>query len=88
MENCNKETYYQLEILEDSATTEIWLGDDEGHFVQKGVGVLRSSLRPGHYTVEFGLGSACYVLHLNGNSSLQQIEVESGPPCDRPVPKI
>ena len=53
-------TYFEIEITANSSGTEIWLGDDEGHLVQKEVGVLRSSLLPGDYVVEFGLGTGCY----------------------------
>ena len=52
-----KPVYYEVTIVAASPTTEIWLGDDDGHFVQKEIGTLRTSLLPGYYTVEFGLGS-------------------------------
>ena len=46
-------------------TTEVWLGDDRGHFVQEGFGTLRTSLLAGEYTVEFGLGTAPYPIRLD-----------------------
>jgi len=33
-----KPVYYELVIVAASAATEIWLGDDGGHFVQKEIG--------------------------------------------------
>lgn len=36
--------YYELIVEAASQSTEIWLGDNEGHFVQKETGLLRSSL--------------------------------------------
>ena len=47
-----KPVYYELTIVAASPTTEIWLGDDDGHFVQKEIGTLRTSLLPGYYTVD------------------------------------
>lgn len=78
-------TYFELEIDADSANTEIWLGDDAGHFVQKELHVLRTALIPGDYTVEFGLGSTCYPICLRENSRYTQRELEAGPSCDRPI---
>lgn len=83
-----RRTYFEIEITADSSSTEIWLGDDEGHLVQKEVGVLRSSLLPGDYTVEFGLGTACYPIRLRSNSRYTQRELQAGPSCERPVPTI
>ena len=50
-----KPVYHGLVIVATCSETEIWLGDDRGHFVQKGAGTLRTSLLPGNYTIEFGL---------------------------------
>ena len=47
--------YHDLIIVAASPATEIWLGDDRGHLVQKEIGTLETSLLPGDYTVEFGL---------------------------------
>lgn len=80
--------YYELVIIAASPTTEIWLGDDGGHFVQKEIGDLRTSLLEGHYTVEFGLGSAPYPIHLTKATRYTQVELASGPICSRPIPKL
>lgn len=77
-------TYFDIEIKGSEPLTEIWLGDDAGHFVQKEVGVLQSRLIPGNYVVEFGLGTTCYPIHLNNNSHYTQSEIEAGPSCKRP----
>ena len=83
-----KPVYYELVIVAASATTEIWLGDDGGHFVQKEIGTLRTSLLAGHYTVEFGLGSPPYPIHLAKGSRYTQAELAAGPTCSRTIPKL
>jgi len=80
--------YHELVIAAASPVTEIWLGDDDGHLVQKEVGELRTSLLPGHYTVEFGLGSPPYPIHLAKASRYTQAELAAGPTCSRPIPKL
>jgi len=80
--------YRLLEITGESSITEIWLGDDEGHLVLREIGVLRSSLKPGRYTVEFALGGACYPVVLSEDLQLSQAEIESGAPIERPVPNV
>jgi hypothetical protein len=80
----NDRTYFDIEIKGNTSETEIWLGDDAGHLVQKEVGALQSSLIPGDYVVEFGLGTTCYPIHLNENSHYTQSEIEAGPSCERP----
>ena len=80
--------YYELVIVATSPATEIWLGDDEGHFVQKEIGTLETSLLPGDYTVEFGLGSQPYPIHLANGSRYTQEELEAGPTCARPTPEL
>ena len=80
--------YHELVIIAASPTTEIWLGDDDGHFVQKEIGELRTSLLGGHSTVEFGLGSAPYPIHLTKTGRYTQAELASGPTCSRPIPKL
>jgi hypothetical protein len=77
--------YIDLVIEAASEKTEIWLGDEDGHFVQKGVGVLCSSLMPGVYAVEFGLGSATYPISLTKTSNLTEADLVAGPACPRPV---
>ena len=66
------------------AVTDIWVGDDIGHFVQKETGERRTRLLPGHYTVEFELGTTTYPLHLTKTSRYTQAELEAGPACPRP----
>lgn len=83
-----KPVYYKLVVVATSPITEIWLGDDNGHLVQKEVGALRTSLLPGHYTVEFGLGTPSYPVHLTKASRYTQTELAAGPTCSRPIPKL
>ena len=80
--------YYKLVIVATSAATGIWLGDDAGHLVQKEVGTLRTSLLPGDYVVEFGLGSSAYLIHLAQARRYTQTELEAGPTCSRPIPQV
>lgn len=84
----NEPVYYDLVIVATSPTTEIWLGDDGGHLVQKETGILETSLLPGYYTVEFGLGSPPYPIHLTKASRYTQAELVAGPTCARPIPKL
>jgi len=83
-----RKVYYKLVIVASSPTTEIWLGDDSGHLVQKEVGELASSLLPGRYVVEFGLGTPTYPIHLTKASRYGQSELEAGPTCPRPIPQL
>ena len=83
-----KPMYFRLVIVAASAATEIWLGDDAGYLVQKEVGELRTSLLPGHYVVEFGLGTSPYPIHLTKASRYTQAELEAGPTCSRPIPQL
>lgn len=83
-----KPVYYDLVIEAESQDTEIWLGDDEGHHVQKEVGVLRSGLLPGDYVVEFGLGSTTYPIALRKASRFTEAELTAGPSCPRPAVKF
>ncbi len=80
--------YYNLIIVAASPATEIWLGDDGGHLVQKEIGTLETSLLPGDYTVEFGLGTSPYPIHLAKASRYTQAELAAGPTRSRPVPKL
>jgi hypothetical protein len=79
-----KLVYYDLVIVASSRATEIWLADDGGHLVQKEVGTLRSSLLPGYYTVEFGLGDPKYPILLTKASRYTQVELTALGPCPRP----
>ncbi len=83
----SEQIYYSITIEANSPDTEIWLGDDDGHFVQKETGCLNSSVMPGNYTVEFGLGTRCYPISLNEDMRLTQVEIEAGPSCQRPLLK-
>lgn len=80
--------YYELVIVAASPTTDIWLGDNDGHLVQKEIGTLQTRLLPGDYTVEFGLGTAPYPIHLARSSRYTQAELAAGPTCSRPTPKL
>jgi len=80
--------YYKLVIVAASSATEIWLGDDAGHLVQQAVGELRTSLLPGDYGVECGLGTSPYPIHLTQASRYTQTELEAGPTCSRPIPQF
>jgi len=84
----HKPVYYDLVIVAASPAIEIWLGDDEGHFIQKEIGILETSLLPGDYTVEFGLGTPPYPIHLSGSSQYTQAELVAGPTCSRIIPKL
>ncbi len=86
--NTEDKTYHRLEIEGNSPDVEIWLGDDEGFFVQKSEGILNTSLLEGKYVVEFGLGSTCYPITLSRDTRITQKEIEAGPTCERPVPDI
>lgn len=80
--------YFDLVILAASPDTEIWLGDDEGHFVVKGLGTLEEGLLAGRYTVEFGLGTTTFPIDLTQDTRLTEEEIRSGPSCPRPIPQI
>jgi len=83
-----KPAYHGLVIVATRSDTEIWLGDDRGHFVQKEVGRLKSSLLPGNYTVKFGLGTAPCPICLAGESRYTQAELAAGPTCPRRIPEL
>jgi hypothetical protein len=80
--------YRNLIIEASSSETDIWLGDDEGHLVQKETGVLHTQVLEGHYTVEFGLGTTTYPIHLRADVRYTEEEIRKGPSCPRPIPKI
>lgn len=80
--------YHRLTIIASARHTEIWLGDDCGHFVQKEVGALRTSLLPGGYVVSFGLEAPTYPINLNKPVRTTQRRIEAGPTCPRPIPQI
>lgn len=82
-----KAVYHHLVISASLPETEVWLGDDEGHFVQKAVGELSTSLLPGDYVVEFGLGTQTYPVPLPASARFTQAQLEAGPRCPRPIPR-
>lgn len=85
MKIMNKRVYHRLVIVASSPGIEIWLGDDAGHLVQKEIGELKTSLLPGNYVVEFGLGNPMYPVPLTRASRYTQNELEAGPTCPRPI---
>ena len=82
------QTYYQLVIVAESPDTEIWLGDDEGHFVHKETGSLSTSLLPGMYVVEFCLGTPQYEINLVADSNYTEKKLTAGKPSPRRIPKF
>jgi hypothetical protein len=80
--------YRNLVIEASTPETAIWLGDDEGHLVQKKVGILDTHVLEGHYTIEFGLGTATYPIHLTGEVRITEEQIKEGPSCATPIPSI
>lgn len=80
--------YRHLVIEASSPETDIWLGDDEGHLVQKAAGTLDTHVLEGDYTVEFGLGTTTYPIHLKGDIRYTEVQIRKGPSCPRPVPDV
>ena len=62
--------YKSLEITAKDPKTEIWVGDEEGNFVQKEVGRLWTRLLPGKYTVSFGLKNTRHSFELKESTEL------------------
>lgn len=85
MTHSGERVYHDLRIEASEATTEIWLGDSEGHFVKKAVGALGTSLLPGQYVVEFGLGTTTYPIVLTEAQRWTEAELRAGPCCLRPT---
>ncbi len=88
MSKASQATYYDLVIVAASPDTEIWLGDDEGHFVQKETGTLASSLLPGMYIVEFGLGTPQYAIDLAADSHYTERKLTAGASLPRRIPQF
>ena len=84
----DSERRYHRLIIRASPRADIWLADDDGHLVQKERGTLDTSLSPGDYVVEFGLGSQTYPIHLAKDSEYTQAEIQRGPSCPRPDVKL
>jgi repressor LexA len=87
MSTHNERIYHRL-IITASPRTDIWLADDNGHLVQKERGTLDTSLLPGQYVVEFGLGTQTYPIHLVKDSEYSQAEIQAGPSCSRAKVKL
>lgn len=87
MSRRRKPIYHHL-VIEAARGVDIWLADDGGHLVQKETGKLDTSLMPGRYVVEFGLGAQTYPVKLSKDSSYTQAEIEAGPKCPRPEVKL
>ena len=66
----------KLVVYADKPDREIWVGDEEGNFVQKETGKLDTGLLPGKYTVEFGLGTARYLLDLQEDMELNYDSIQ------------
>jgi len=88
MTESGQDIYYDLRIEASSSTTEIWLGDSDGHFVQRAVGALDTSLRPGRYVVEFGLGTTTYPISLVEAGRFTEERLRAGPSCPRPAVRL
>ena len=80
--------YHDLVIVAESPNTEIWLGDNEGYFVQKETGRLSTGLLPGMYVVEFGLGAPRYDINLAADSHTTEAELTAGEPSPRQISKF
>ena len=79
--------YHRL-VIDAGPRVDIWLADNGGHLVQKETGKLDTRLLPGHYVVEFGLGTQTYPINLRADSRYAQAEIEAGPTCARPEVKL
>jgi len=80
--------YYDLTIEASSPDTDIWLAGDDGHLVQKETGVLRTSVLPGQYVVEFKLGGTTYPISLDKNQRYTESQIRAGPACPRPEVRL
>lgn len=88
MSKSSQAMYYDLVIVAESPDTALWLGDDEGHFVEKETGTLSSRLLPGIYIVEFGLGTPQYEIDLSADSHYTERQLTAGEPTPRRIPKF
>jgi hypothetical protein len=66
--------------------TEIWLDDDAGDLVQKGVGTLRTSLVPGASVVGCALETSPEAIPLAQASRDTPPELDAWRTCVRPIP--
>ena len=85
----NEEKMYRnLVIAASLSETDIWLGDSDGHLVQKAMGTLDTAVLEGSYTVEFGLGTTTYPMNLRTDARYTEEQIKMGPSCPRPVPDV
>jgi hypothetical protein len=76
----------RLVIVADAPETDIWLGNDHGHLIQRATGRLEAALVPGDYTVEFGLGSFPYPISLEQSAEHRQSELVANYGSPKPGP--
>ena len=78
--------YYELTINAAEPETEIWLIDENGHPVQKGIGTLSTHVLGGTYFIAFGLKARrCCSISLDTSVLTSQAELEASGTCPRPT---
>ena len=86
--------YYELTINAAEPETEIWLIDENGHPVQKGIGTLSTHVLGGTYFIAFGLKARrCCSISLDTSVLTSQAELEHweralGQPSDFRVTRV
>ena len=83
--NYSAQQYFNIAIRAEEVATKIWLGDSEGSLVKMAVGTLSVDLMPGHYNIEFGLGTANYPIHIDRDMEITQKILKNRPTRPRPV---
>lgn len=73
--NFKDRKYHKLKIVANEPK-DIWLSDDEGFLVQKEDEVMDTSLIPGDYFVEFGLGNTQHPIKLDRDLEFKQSDFE------------
>jgi len=73
-----KESYHRLVVTAKEMTTDIYVADDEGNFVQKETGVLATRLLPGKYVVHFGLHGNPIPVDLNDTVVFAEKDIAHG----------
>ena len=66
--------YIDLSVYATEIGTEIWISDDEGNLVQKGIGMVKTSLAPGKYKVRFGLDGDDKEIELKSQTTVRVVE--------------
>jgi putative addiction module component (TIGR02574 family) len=82
--------YHELTVFADP-NTKIWLVCDQWHYVDSGVGSLKTSVLRGRYYIELGtsgLNGVAYPIELFSDLRLTQRELEACPACARQLPVI